>query len=171
MSIRRKFSWRFSTALLAAVLMTASGLSADAVAGHRDRGNRHREDWRGKPRIERRESDHRRQDDRRWKHRRHHDGASWFRHEHRRPYRAHRVIVYGEPYYYHAGFGLYLGGLALGVRLGNAMPAGYVLYDPYCERRFYSLRAVERHMARCGHERCVSLVQAGDFHEYYEDGY
>jgi len=50
-----------------------------------------------------------------------------------------RVVVAGAPYYFHSGFDVYFGGLALGFEISNLPPAGYAYYDPTCGRTFWSL--------------------------------
>jgi len=73
-----------------------------------------------------------------------------------------RVYVQGSPYFFHAGLGVYLGGLGLSIQIGNAAPAGYGYLDPYCGLRFDSLEVCRTHAGAHGHDPVVEVVAWAD---------
>jgi|GEM_PF-4381042 len=85
---------------------------------------------------------------------------------HRHPWvrrRARFIEVYDEPYYFHAGLGLYLGGLALEFTIGDRPPEGYLFYDPYCDRVFATLGLYRRYLRRHRVQGTLTLVPVGGF--------
>jgi hypothetical protein len=78
------------------------------------------------------------------------------------PHRVHApAAVYyhhERPYYFHAGFGLYLGNAALSIHLVDAAPAGYVYRDPYCDATFGRVADYRRHLHRHHHRPLLDLV-------------
>ncbi len=62
-----------------------------------------------------------------------------------------RLVVAGSPYYFHAGLGVYFGGVALTVELGNYAPEGYAYVDPACGELFYSVEGYAIHSQRARH--------------------
>jgi hypothetical protein len=91
---------------------------------------------------------------------------------------ARRVVIEGDPFYYNAGLGVYLGGVALHLNLTNAAPDGYVYYDPVCDERFFSVRAYKRHLKSHRHAGGLTLVRVcemdcdgrcGHDHDRYDD--
>jgi len=79
------------------------------------------------------------------------------------PYRpwyegAHRVYVQGDPFFFHAGFGVYLGGLALSIEIGDTAPAGCGFYDPYCGTTFAVLDGYADHCRQGRHDPVLSMV-------------
>jgi len=84
---------------------------------------------------------------------------------HHRPWHAgaRRILVGDAPYFYHADFGVYLGGLALNVTVGSRAPRGYAYYDPYCGETFWTLDEYRRHRTgrwggRAAHPPALHLV-------------
>jgi len=73
---------------------------------------------------------------------------------------ARRVVIAGDPFYYNATLGVYLGGVALHLRLANQAPEGYVYYDPTCEARFASIKEYKRHLKRHRHVGGLVVVRA-----------
>lgn len=71
---------------------------------------------------------------------------------------ARRIYVDRDPFFFHAGFGIYLGGLALSIEFGNRAPDGYLFYDPYCRQTFVTLDAFHHHCRGHRHEPVLSLV-------------
>jgi hypothetical protein len=76
-------------------------------------------------------------------------------------YTAPRVYVHHAPFYYHAGLNVYLGGITLGFGFGNAPPAGFVYYDPYCGREFRTVSRYHRHLRRHPHAATLEVVRVG----------
>jgi hypothetical protein len=134
-----------------------------------------------RPRVERREARHRTVRN----HRRHavvrHHRRTAVVYRHRRPavwrvhapvrvvYRrpawcdgARTVLVDRDPFYFHAGLGLYFGGLNLNLELGDYAPMGYAYFDPYCGEEFYSIVAYRRHLHRHQHTAALRVVWIGD---------
>jgi len=73
-----------------------------------------------------------------------------------------RVYVHGNPFFFNAGLGVYLGGLGLMFLVGDLPPAGYCYVDPYCGTRFDSLDCYRAHARFQGHDAVVDLVARGD---------
>jgi len=69
-----------------------------------------------------------------------------------------RVYVHGTPFFFHAGLGVYLGGVGLSLGIGDCSPAGYVYVDPYCGTRFDSLEYYAVHARFQGHSPVVEVV-------------
>ena len=73
-----------------------------------------------------------------------------------------QASLYGVDSYFHAGLGIYFGGLALSIELGDYAPAGYAYVDPVCGgERWYSVREYRRHAKRHGHQP-VLIAEAVD---------
>ena len=70
------------------------------------------------------------------------------------------VYVGTQPFYFHAGFGIHFGGLALEFALGPYPPAGFAYYDPYCGVAFWSLDGYYEHVEWCGHPAMLTLADA-----------
>ena len=82
-------------------------------------------------------------------------------HPHYRPwYRdARRIYIHDDPFYFHVGLGLYIGGIAIQFELGNQPPYGYVYYDPYCDEVFWTL--AEDRSWRFGRSFCLARAWVG----------
>jgi hypothetical protein len=72
------------------------------------------------------------------------------------------VVVHGSPYFFHAGFGVYFGGVSLSFQIGNVPPAGYAWFDPICNEVFWSLPAYRAHVAHHCHQPVLHAVWLGD---------
>jgi hypothetical protein len=72
---------------------------------------------------------------------------------------ASRFYVDRSPFYFHAGLGIYLGGVFLNLELTDAAPAGYVYVDPYCDLEFWTVPAYRQHLHRHHHRPALRLVQ------------
>ena len=87
-------------------------------------------------------------------------------------YSARRTWYDGRPYYFHAGLGVYFGGVALRIELGNRAPAGYAYYDPTCGETFYSVREYRRHRRHHNHRPVLLAVQVDEYDDHgYDDDY
>jgi len=83
---------------------------------------------------------------------------------HHRPwyYGVRTVVVDRDPFYFHAGFGLYFGGLSLDLDLGDCPPMGYAYFDPYCGEEFYSIVDYHRHLRFHRHTAALRVIWIGD---------
>lgn len=72
------------------------------------------------------------------------------------------VVVDRDPFYFHAGFDLYFGGVNLNIELGDVPPPGYAYFDPYCGEEFYSIVAYRRHLHLYPHTAALRVVWIGD---------
>jgi hypothetical protein len=70
-----------------------------------------------------------------------------------------RFYVDRSPFYFHAGLGIYLGGVFLNLQLTDAAPAGYVFVDPYCDLEFWTVADYRRHLHRHHHRPALRLIQ------------
>jgi hypothetical protein len=66
-----------------------------------------------------------------------------------------------SPFYFHAGLGIYLGGVLLNLELTDAAPAGYVYVDPFCDVEFWTIEAYRLHLHRHHHRPALRLVEVG----------
>ncbi len=69
-----------------------------------------------------------------------------------------RIYVHDDPFYFHAGLGIYLGGLALRLELGDVPPLGFVYYDPYCDERFWSVEDYRFHLRYHHHPQALTVI-------------
>jgi hypothetical protein len=69
-----------------------------------------------------------------------------------------RIYVHDDPFYFHAGLGIYLGGLALRLELGDLPPEGFVFYDPYCDMEFWSVSEYHRHLRYHRHPNALTVI-------------
>ncbi len=70
----------------------------------------------------------------------------------------HRIYVHDDPFYFHAGLGIYLGGLALRLELGDVPPPGFVYYDPYCGEQFWSIADYHQHLRYHNHPQALTVI-------------
>jgi hypothetical protein len=88
------------------------------------------------------------------------------------------VYVENDPFYWSASLGVYLGGGAIFVQVGNRPPAGYLFYDPIRNRTFTCLDTYRAWCARQCVQPVVTLVAVpgacyadNGYYGYYGDGY
>jgi hypothetical protein len=74
-------------------------------------------------------------------------------------YRGTRSIVVDDcRFYFHTGFQVYVGGIALDFEITNYPPYGYAYYDPYCGETFVTLEAYGAHRRHHRHHAALTLV-------------
>ncbi len=75
-----------------------------------------------------------------------------------------RRVVYwaSRPYYEHVTLGVFLPRAWLNIEIGNPPPAGYVFYDPTCDRAFSTMVAYRAHSRDCRHDRVLDIVAIDD---------
>lgn len=78
-----------------------------------------------------------------------------------------RSSMYGVETYFHAGVGVFFGGLALSFEVGTVAPVGFVYVDPVCGERWQTLDGYRRHAHRMHHQP-VLIAEAVD--PYGRDG-
>ena len=71
---------------------------------------------------------------------------------------ARRIYVHDDPFYFHAGLDLFLGGLALRLELGDMPPMGFVYYDPYCDMEFWSIAEYRHHLRYHHHPHALTVI-------------
>lgn len=71
---------------------------------------------------------------------------------------ARRIYVHDDPFYFHAGLDVFLGGLALRLELGDVPPVGFVFYDPYCDEEFWSVSEYHRHLRHYRHPNALTVI-------------
>jgi hypothetical protein len=70
-----------------------------------------------------------------------------------------RVVYYHDnPFYYHAGFDVFLGGAALGFDIARVAPAGYAYVDPYCGHGYSTVDAFRFHVRSHRHPAVLDVV-------------
>jgi len=74
-------------------------------------------------------------------------------------YGAQRIYVDDSPFYFNAGLGIYVGGLALNIQIGDVPPVGYVFYDPFCGETFWSVADYQAHLRFRPHPAVLSLIR------------
>ena len=75
---------------------------------------------------------------------------------------ARRIYVDDDAFYFNASLGLYLGGLALNVQIGDVAPYGYVYYDPFCGETFWTLTSYRSHLWGYPHPHALTLIPLDD---------
>jgi hypothetical protein len=74
-------------------------------------------------------------------------------------YGARRIYVDNSPFYFHAGLGIFVGGLAVNIQIGDVPPVGYVFYDPFCGETFWSVADYQAHLRFHPHPAALSLIR------------
>lgn len=72
------------------------------------------------------------------------------------------VVLDGNPYWYHVGLGVFVGGVDVNVDIGNTPPRGYGYWDPQCNEWFDDVRAYSTHCKRHDHRAALRVVRWED---------
>jgi len=74
-----------------------------------------------------------------------------------------RVAYYDDrPFFFHASLGVFVSGGSIFVDVGNAPPAGYGYYDPYCRTSFRTVVDYRRHCHGQRHGPLVQVISISD---------
>lgn len=175
--------------LLSAAFLLAAGPAMSTAEAKDRHGKRHKVEKRHKAhkvKSHKRTKAHRRDHVRHEvKHKRHRGDDHHYREvvryrDHHRPVRRHvvrhyrpwyrnvRYVTYhNNPFYWHAGLGVYIGGAYIDLEFGNAAPRGYYYYDPYCSESFYTVADYHSHLRYHRHRPTLRVVRI----EVCEDDY